>query len=279
MSQRETAPDRAAMARIASLPMYLAHRPALEALWELLRQALAANGMGRLPADLTWPDNYHAHWLAPALLLSQTCGYPLTHGLAGQVQLVGCFAYGAPQCEGIFCRSVLVARSAHAHLALEGFRGLRVAFNAPDSQSGFNALRAMVAPLARGGRFFASALQTGGHSASVAAVRAGQADVAAIDCVTYAALQRYTPQAAQGLCVIGTTEAYPGLPLVTALATSAAEVALLQQALRAVVADPQAANTLEALGITGFETPDLGVYQRCVEMRESAEALGYSNLG
>lgn len=278
MSPPQTLPDRAAMARMASLPMYLAHRPALDALWELLRQALAARGVGRLPAALTWPENYHAHWLAPELLFSQTCGYPLTHALAGQVQLVGCFAYGAPQCEGIACRSVLVARSEHAHLLLEGFRGLRVAFNAPDSQSGFNALRALVAPLAQDGRFFASALATGSHSASVAAVRAGQADLAAIDCVTYAALQRYTPQATQGVCVIGTTEAYPGLPLVSARATSVAEVALLQQALRDVVADPLAASTLEALGITGFETPDLGVYQRCVEMRESAEALGYRRL-
>ena len=32
-------------ARIASLPMYLANRPAVAALWELLRQALDAAGL------------------------------------------------------------------------------------------------------------------------------------------------------------------------------------------------------------------------------------------
>ncbi len=264
--------------RIASLPMYLANRPAMAALWELLRKALHTAGMDRLPAELSWPQSYHAHWLLPDLLLTQTCGYPLTHALAGQVQLVGCFAYGAPHCEGMYCRSVLVARAEHAHLTLEGFRGLRVAFNAPDSQSGTNALRALVAPLARGRRFFGSAIATGGHSASVAAVRGGQADLAAIDCVTYAALQRYTPQATQGLCIVGTTDAYPGLPLVSAMATTQTEVVLLQQALHAVVANPQAAVTLEALGITGFEAPAFSVYQRCVEMRESAQALGYPAL-
>ena len=278
MSLPETHPDRKAVARTASLPMYLANRPAVAALWALLRHALATHGIKRLPADLTWPEDYHAHWQAPDLLLSQTCGYPLTHALAGQVQLVGCFSYDAPQCEGIFCRSVLVARDEHAHLALEGFRGLRVAFNAPDSQSGYNALRACVAPLARGGRFFASALATGGHSASVAAVRTGQADLAAIDCVTYAALQGYTPQATQGLCVVGTTGAYPGLPLVTALATPAAQVSLLQHALHAVVTSPEAKATLAALGITGFETPDPKVYQRCVDMRAAAAAAGYPAL-
>ncbi len=64
----------------------------------------------------------------------------------------------------------------------------------------------------------------------------------------------------------------------SALATSAADLVLLQQALRALVVNPQAATTLEALGITGFETPALSVYQRCVEMRESAQALGYPAL-
>lgn len=271
-------PDLRATVRMVSLPMYLANRAAVRVLWELLRNHLRAQGLDRLPAELSWPDDYHAHWQTPDLLLSQTCGYPLTHALAHQVQLVGCFAYRAPQCHGIDCRSVLVARSEHAHLALEDFRGLRVAFNAPDSQSGYNALRAQIAPLARMGRFFESAIDTGGHSASVAAVREGQADLAAIDCVTYAALQRYAPQAAQGLCIVGTTEAYPGLPLVSALATPVAEVALLQQALRAVVASPQAAPTLDALDIVGFETPAISTYRRCVEMRACAEALGYPTL-
>jgi hypothetical protein len=55
-------------------------------------------------------------------------------------------------------------------------------------------------------------------------------------------------------------------------------IALLQQALRAVVESPAAASTLEALGITGFETPDISVYQRCAEMRRTAEALNYPEL-
>lgn len=264
--------------RLASLPMYLAHRPAVAALWELLRQALADAGMERLPPDLTWPQDYHAHWLEADLLLSQTCGYPFTDDLSGKVQLLGAFAYDAPQCRGIACRSVLVARAEHGHLGLEGFRGLRAAFNAANSQSGYNAFRALVAPLAIQGRFFASALETGGHGASVAAVRAGRADLAAIDCVTYAALARYTPQAIEGLCIVATTEAYPGLPLITARGTSAADVALLQSALRALLTSAAAAPTLQALNIVGFEVPEPGAYQRCVEMRESALALGYPLL-
>ena len=265
-------------ARLASLPMYLANRPAVAALWALLHHKLSDAGLQRLPHDLTWPDDYHAHWLEPDLLLSQTCGYPVTDDLAGKVHLLGAFAYDVPQCSGMACRSVLVARAEHGHLGLEGFRGLRAAFNAANSQSGYNAFRALVAPLAVKGRFFASALETGGHGASVAAVREGRADLAAIDCVTYAALARYTPQATQGLCIVATTEAYPGLPLITAKGTSAAEIALLQNALRGLLTSAEAAPTLQALNIVGFEVPQASIYQRCVDMRESALALGYALL-
>ena len=258
--------------------MYLANRPAVADLWDLLRRSLADAGLQRLPLDLSWPQDLHAHWLEPDLLLSQTCGYPFTDDLAGKVQLMGAFAYDAPQCSGIACRSVLVARAEHGRLGLEGFRGLRAAFNAANSQSGYNAFRAMVAPLATQGRFFASALETGTHVASVAAVREGRADLAAIDCVTYTALARYTPQATEDLSIVATTEAYPGLPLITAKGTSAYEIALLQSAVHALLASAEAAPTLQALNIVGFEMPQASVYQRCVDMRESAQSRGYPLL-
>jgi len=264
--------------RLASLPMYLANRPAVEALWEWLGQSLADSGLQRLPSTLTWPQDLHSHWLESDLLLSQTCGYPFTDDLAGKVQLLGTFVYDAPHCQGIECRSVLVARAEHGHLGLAGFRSLRAAFNVANSQSGYNAFRALVAPLARQGRFFAETLETGAHSASVDAVREARADIAAIDCVTYAGMQRYTPQATEGLCIVATTETYPGLPLITSMGTTAAEIAALQTALQLLLASAGAASTLRALGITGFETPAPRVYQRCVEMRESAQAWGYPRL-
>lgn len=264
--------------RLASLPMYLANRPAVEALWELLRQNLVNAGLHRLPIALTWPQDYHAHWLEQGLLLSQSCGYPFTDDLAGKVQLLGAFAYDAPQCSGITCRSVLVARAEHGHLALEGFRGLRAAFNAPNSQSGYNAFRALVAPLAIKGRFFGGVLETGDHGASVMAVREGRADLAAIDCVTYATMARYAPQAMEGLRIVATTETYPGLPLITAQGTPEAEIELIQTALHALLASSEAAAALGALNIVGFEMPNPSVYQCCVEMRQSAQALGYAVL-
>ena len=264
--------------RSVALPMYLSNRQAVLSLWDVLRMRLVQAGFDDLPETLDWPQDYSAHWRDPQLLLSQTCGYPLTHALAGAVQLVGVFSYNAPGCEGIFCRSQVVARTEYAGRSLADFRGLRVVFNSDDSQSGYNALRAAVAPLAQRGRFFAEALSTGGHAASMAAVQQGRADIAAIDCVTLDGLRREMPQALAGLCTIGQTPAYPGLPLITGQSTSAAELQALQAVLAALVRDPAAADALAALGIVGFQTLPLELYQVCIDMRLQAQALGYAEL-
>ena len=265
-------------ARSAALPMYLSNPQAVQALWKLLANRLGQTGLADLPHNLDWPQDYLAHWSDPQLLLSQTCGYPLTHALAGTVQLLGAFTYNAPGCEGVVCRSLLVARDEHAKRRLADFRGLRVAFNSDDSQSGYNALRAAIAPLALGGKFFASAMATGGHAASLAAVQQGRADLAAIDCVTFAGLARDTPQAVAGVSVVGHSQPYPGLPLVTGLGTGPGEVLALQGALAALVRDPAAADALAPLGITGFEPLPLARYQTCIDMRLQALALGYPAL-
>ena len=261
-----------------ALPMYLGAPDAVQTLWTVLHQALALEGPQQLPDAVAWPQELQAHWLSPDLLLSQTCGYPLTHTLQGQVQLLGCFRYAAPGCEGIFCRSVLIARQEHADLDLQDFRHRRVAFNARDSQSGYNALRALVAPLAQGGAFFGHTLETGSHRGSVDAVRDGRADLAAIDCVTWALLQMHDAPATEGLCTIGHSAPYPGLPLITSLHTPPEQVQALRHGLHSLVLPPAAAHALGQLLIEGFETPDLAVYQRCIAMESSAIACGYPQL-
>lgn len=265
-------------ALLVALPMYLGAPDAVQDLWIHLREALRAQGMQGLPEAIVWPQDLHAHWLSSGLLLGQTCGYPLTHALQGKVQLVGGFHYAAPGCEGLDCRSVLIAREEHAHLALQDFRGLRVAFNSSDSQSGYNALRALVAPLAQGGAFFGGTLETGGHRQSIDAVRQARADLAAIDCVTWALLQKYAPQAAHGLQTIGCSAPYPGLPLICALGTQKHVVTALQRALCDLLQSPAAKPCLDALLIRGYESPTLSVYQRCLDMERTALAQGYPIL-
>ena len=263
---------------LASLPMYVSNLDAVTQLWAAVAAQLREQGLANTPQALTWPTDLHAHWLNPDLLLSQTCGYPLMDDLAGKVQLIGCFQYDAPGCEGITCHSALIARDEHAALALEDFRGLRAAFNVDNSQSGYNAFRARFASLSINGKFFKSTLETGGHRLSVDAVRSGMADLASIDCVTYDGLKRYSPDAVQGLHVVGYTASYPGLPLITAGKTSDQDLQTLRSVFASLFSNTLASPALSDLGIVGFETPPAQIYQRCIEMREAAIALGYPRL-
>jgi ABC-type phosphate/phosphonate transport system substrate-binding protein len=258
--------------------MYLFQQDAVQRLWGALRRRLEELGVAGCPVTLTWPQDYHVHWLEPDLLMSQTCGYPFIDDLAGRVQLIGSLKYDLPACDGIFCRSVLVARTEHAGLPLEQFRGMRCAFNAPNSQSGYNAFRALVAPLARDGQFFSAAVETGSHLRSIAAVRAGQADLASIDCVSHAGFERYSPQELDGLCVVGQTAAYPGLPLITAAGTAPHHVKALRAAWSSLFQSGGASDACEGLFIRGFEPTEATLYQICADMRDAAIAAGYPRL-
>ena len=238
--------------RPASLAMYDADRGAVQRFWAGLAHALRAKGLACVPEAVDWPADLDAHWQHPRLLLAQTCGHPLRTRLAGRVQVVGAFRYAVPGCSGIHYRSELVVRRSEPGQHIADFRGGIAAFNDARSYSGWQALRALVAPLAADGAFFGASVATGSHRASLAALQVGRADIAAIDCVTLAGLQRHEPALLDGLRVIGHTAPAPGLPLITAAATPAAELAALRRALAAACADPGLATTRETLFIAGF---------------------------
>lgn len=254
----------------ATLPMYFPPREALQAFWAALAGLLYADAACAgldIPKTLRWPDDVHAHWQDSDLLLSQACGFPLVTLLAGRVQLVGTFAYQAPGVQGIYCRSQLICRAGDARQTLAQFGGSRLAYNDTVSQSGYNALRALLASSTTQRPFFAHALDTGAHYRSVEAVRKGQADMAAIDPVSYVHWQHSHPESAGELRVFGQTEAYPGLPLITALQTPVVVVNALRRALHSVAHDARFQAVRAPLLITGFEATGMADYQVCLDMR------------
>ncbi|WP_367849507.1 phosphate/phosphite/phosphonate ABC transporter substrate-binding protein [Rhodoferax sp. WC2427] len=265
---------------IASLPMYLAHPAGSAALWRTIAHYLRLAGVGDVPAELTVPTNADltAHWLRPDLLFSQTCGYPLVDALEDKVQVIGALRYTAPGCDGIHYSSHLVCRADDPSRTLAAFRNRVAAYNSTDSQSGYRSLRDMVAPLAVGGQFFARAIASGAHVDSLALVRSGQADIAAIDCISYAQFQRYQPAAVEGIRILGRTASAPGTPLITALGTPPALLALLRQSLHQAMADPALAATRAELLIGGFEALDAATYAGMKTQDRRAEALGLLQL-
>lgn len=264
---------------IASLSMY--DMPWLtasnNAIWAGLRDRLRASGVRGVPEALERTLPLRDIWRAPDLLLAQTCGYPLL-ALGDAVQLVATPTYDLRGCEGPLYRSLLVVAGRIPAEAVGELRGLRAAVNDWESNSGMNAFRAVVAPQAGAASFFAEVVTTGGHMMSLAALRDGSADVAAIDCVSYGLAARHRPELLRGTRVIGETAAIPGLPLVTAAATPPDTVVALQRALRALVADPNLAWHRAALGLTGFAVLPRKAYDVIGAMERAAVASGYSRL-
>jgi ABC-type phosphate/phosphonate transport system substrate-binding protein len=260
---------------IAALQMYDLPelRAAHDALWATLGARLRTAGLPA-PETLTRAADIHAVWARADLLLGQTCGYPYATRLRGKVRLVATPIYAAEGCDGPHYRSAIVVRAEDPAESLADLRGRRVAYNGKDSQSGVHALRAAVAPLGEGGRFFAAALETGGHRASAAAVAAGRADAAAIDCVTWALLGDVAPGETAPLRVLGWTPSAPGLPLITAAGTDDATLQTLRALVVETFAAPETAARRAPLRIAGAEALDDRAYDRIGALAAEADALG-----
>lgn len=179
-----------------------------DAFWTATQHAL---GFG--PAHLTRDMDIWAIWQNPELLLAQTCGYPFRARLYGHVTLIGTPDYGLPDCAPGYYNSVFIARADDTRRDLTEFTTATFAYNEPMSQSGW---AAPMSHMATQNLTFASSVRSGGHIKSAQMVAENGADIAAIDAVTWAMIEKYD-DFAKDLRVIARTTPTPGLPLISAL--------------------------------------------------------------
>ena len=264
----------------ASLGMYdlpeLAE--ATDAWWRGLGRHIAAQGFRDLPDTLNRQGDPVERLKAQDLIFAQTCGFPLTHRLKDHVQLLATPRYAVPGCAGATYVSWIVVRKDDPAKAPADLRGMRVAYNDDGSQSGYNTLRALIAPIAQGKPFFGAMVESGAHRNSLALVKAGKADVAAVDCVTFALIAHNAPAEVEGIRVLRASATAPGLPYVTAAATSAADVQRLQAGIAAAFTDPALSATRAALRLEGCEILPRSAYDVIPAMEQAAIAAGYPQL-
>lgn len=228
---------------IAALPMY--DWPELRAetdqFWSALRDALRVHGVDA-PDALTRDRASRAVWSDPDLLFSQTCGWPYVTEVSQWAQLVATPVYAAPGCEGPRYSSALVARAGAPLQRAE--EAQRIAINSLDSLSGW---RAVAGQLPNG----IAKTETGSHRASLAAVAAGEADLAAIDALCWAYSAEIAPDLHAELRVIGWTPKLPALPFITARNAAPEMVGALRAALSATLREPDLQPALTRLRLTG----------------------------
>jgi ABC-type phosphate/phosphonate transport system substrate-binding protein len=241
-----------------------------DAWWVGLSKHWRAAGLRDVPAKSHEPEELYPLWLAPDLFFAQTCGYPLTHELKGKVTLVATPCYSAPGCVGSNYCSRIIVREDSGITELAELSGKVAAINSDDSQSGWNVLRHSLTQALKGKGAFPRVIETGGHRKSAAAVREGHADVAAIDCVTFARLGAVVPQEIAGLRVIADTASAPSLPYVTRKGIAADDLRRLRDGLQAALHDPALAEARAALLIRDIVVLPLEAYDRILEIEDAA---------
>ncbi len=197
---------------IASLAMY--DQPPIQAandrLWALMQRALEARGIPA-PESLTRGEGaYWQAWEAPDLVLSQTCGLPFAARLHKRVTLVGTPDFGVEGAPPGHYRSRFMVRADDPRERIEAFDGAVLAFNESLSQSGWGA--PMNFARARG-MAFTTGPQTGAHVLSAQAVLAGEAEIAAIDAVTWSILSEHEAWTT-GLKCVAVTDPTPSHPYI-----------------------------------------------------------------
>ena len=200
---------------IACLPMYA--RPELDDasrnFWHLIRDNLRSSGM-KAPDELNLKGNLMTVWTNPELVLSQTCGMPYRMFLHGKVNLIGAPDYGLENCPTGFYRSVIIAHRKDHRKKISEFSESRFAYNEEYSHSGFAAPLNHATEL---GFTLKIRIKSGSHANSAQMVANGQAEVAALDVVSWELIKRYDSFASQLKVVGWTAPPTPSLPFVTSV--------------------------------------------------------------
>jgi len=214
----------------ASLPMYdwPEIRAATDEFWREFSEHAGISGA------LLHGEQHDHLWRDPAMVFSQTCGYPFTHEFSGQLKYIATPHYDCEGCVGAEYSSFVFARNGHFKISVP-------AINSMDSMSGMLALKLVLQNLG-------APLITGSHVASLKAVQSGLADVCAVDAVVVELARLHRPYLLEGLVQIGQSPLVPGLPFVT----RAGDVSILREALRKTFADPALAKARELMRLTGY---------------------------
>jgi ABC-type phosphate/phosphonate transport system substrate-binding protein len=268
-----------ALERFVSFPWYDGPelRPAVDALWASLRTYFIAAGLPAVPVAL---DRDRPYGVDPEgeCLFTQTCSYTLFTTARGHFTVLAAPGYDAPGCEDTYHCSFVVVRDTSYLERIEHLRGTTFAINEMNSNSGMNLPRALFARGHLDGVFFREVVVSGSHLRSADLVSRGRIDAAAIDCVTFALLQRYHPAAVRRLRIIAQTPATHTPPFVTSRRTKPAEVEALRSALRAFFTDPATRPLREAVLLAGFDFYDEAAYDPVMQLERDAIRRGYPVL-
>ncbi|MBI3707539.1 MAG: PhnD/SsuA/transferrin family substrate-binding protein [Proteobacteria bacterium] len=253
-------------------------RPANAAFWHALRDLLSEAGVEALPEGLDFKRPPVPDRIGAETLFSQTCGYPLETIFRGQAIRLGTPCYDAEGCEGpTHCGFFVVPADSHAQV-LRDLAGGTFLLNSRHSNSGMNLPRRALAEIADKGTLFGRVIETGSQPGNLDRIARGEADMTAVDCVTYAFWHRHRPDAGAGTKVIARTPPSPAIPFVTSVETPPRTVEMLREALHRLAHDDRFAEIRAGLLIKDIVDVQAERYRALLDYEAEAARLGYPVL-
>jgi ABC-type phosphate/phosphonate transport system substrate-binding protein len=248
----------------ACLAMYAFEpiRPAWETLWSAVHRSAPWT-----PPTLRWSDDIHATWTDPNCVVGQACGWPVATLLRDSVEVVGAFTLTVAGARGHRYRSVLVGRDRRGLSELVDAGAVAVA-NSADSLSGWIGFLSAAREAGATDRWPGEVIWSGAHVESLRHLRDGRADVASIDAISLAHINRLYPDLVASLYEIGNGPLVPSLPIIVPAATPRAIVDSLRDAFTWAVSDPTVADACRALFIDGFVSLDHAEYATTLQLVE-----------
>ncbi len=209
--------------------------------------------------------------------ISHTCGYPLMTKYREWLRPLCVPCFDAEGCDGTQYSSHFLVRQDSEIYQLADSRDHVAVINGSDSNSGMNVFRAAISEIHFDQPhvpFFKAVITSGSHLWSIEALRSGEADIAAIDAVTFAFEKLNNPGVGRDLRSIGFSEKTTGLPFVTHInepfSSSNQITDILNSVLKKIDSDVK-----QALMIDRFEAVGFQDYQSIMDIEQQAIDNGY----
>lgn len=209
------------------------------------------------PELLSKSGDVHARWYDADCVITQVCGGPFAALHRNDMHLVGAFSLNIPEADGGHYHSVLV--SPH-ELPLDELStsATHAVANSADSLSGwFSLIGATVGP---GNPWPGPVTFTSAHYDSLAALAAGEADIASIDAWSLALIGAERPDLVDGLHRVTLGPRIPTPPVTARRNLSPEQVDELRSAFADAVSDPATSGARSALRVDRFVDNSLDDY-------------------
>ena len=244
--------------KIATARMYSVTPAAAEAWRTVLQWVVDCAHVDARVIDYPAPLPLPALWGRDDLAAAFMCGYPFSRAQPQPVALAAPVPSPAPYRNAPVYWTSIVARADSAICTLRDTFSRRMAYTTPDSQSGYQALRALVAGETRPFSSMIGPLVT--PRRVIEEVLAGSADAGPVDSYALDLLGAHEPQLVAPLRVVAVTPPTPIPLLVASRGTAADEVGRLREALVQVEHEPGLADARAALLLRRFAAADAESY-------------------